>query len=110
MAQKMSDGIVRARTVLDCVLHLQHHGTTLAMQQLEQTEPELANYLLETLTTIYHSLGKLHASAAKTRKVYRQLEVMTLVCIEALRRSHAELWQQQIEGPPGENVPDQNQT
>ena len=106
MTQKMSDGILRPRTVLDCVLHLQHHGTTLAMQQLEQTEPELANYLLETLTAIHQNLGNLHAPAAKTRTVYRQVEVMTLVCIDALRRSHAELWQQQIEGSPGPVVSD----
>jgi hypothetical protein len=106
MTKKMSDGIVRPRTVLDCVLHLQHHGTTLAIQLLEQTEPELANYLLETLTAIHQSLGNLQAPAAQTRRVYRQIKVMTLVCIEALRRSHSELWLQQIEGPAGPLVSD----
>ena len=72
----MADGIVHPRTVLDCVLHLQHHGTTPAQRQLEQMEPDLADYLLETLTAIHHCLFNLHAPAAKTRKVYRQVEVL----------------------------------
>jgi len=99
MPKKMSDGIVRPRTVLDCVLQLQHHGTMPAKQRLEETEPDLAEYLLESLTAVYHGLFNLHAPPVKTRKVYRQIEIMTLVCIEALRRSHAELWQQRIDDP-----------
>ena len=61
MPQKASDGIVRARTILDCVLQLQRQGTHSAMQRLEQTEPDLANYLFETLSAIHQSLLELHA-------------------------------------------------
>jgi hypothetical protein len=57
------------------------------MQRLEETEPELANYLFETLSEIHQNLFSLHGSGAKTRRVYRQVELMTLVCIESLRQS-----------------------
>ena len=105
MPQKASDGIVRARTVLDCVLQLQRQGTHSAMQRLEQTEPDLANYLFETLSAIHQSLLELHAPAARTRRAYRQIELMSLVCIEALRRSHAELWQDDVDQPAGSADP-----
>ena len=101
MPQKASDGIVRARTVLGCVLQLQRQGTRTAMQRLGQTEPDLANYLFETLSVIHQSLLELHAPAARTRRAYRQIELMSLVCIEALRRSHAELWQDDVDTPAG---------
>ena len=96
MPQKVSDGIVRPRTVLDCVLHLQRAGTQPAMQRLEETELELANYLFETLSEIHQNLFNLHGPGGKTRRVYRKVEFMTLVCIESLRQSHFELWQQQM--------------
>jgi hypothetical protein len=99
MPQKASDGIVHARTVLDCVLQLQRQGTQHAMLRLEQTEPDLANYLFETLSAIHQSLLELHAPASKAQRAYRQIELMSLVCIEALSRSHAELWQEQIDQP-----------
>ncbi len=99
MSRKASDGIVQARTVLDCVLRLQRQGTLHAMQQLEETEPDLANYLFETLSAFHHSLSKLPIPPPRVRRIYRQVEVMTFACIEALRQSHYELWQQQMDGP-----------
>jgi hypothetical protein len=98
MAQKMSDGMVRPRTVLDCVLQLQRHGTTPAMLRLEPTEPDLAEYLLESLSSIHHDLQRLHGPPGRTRRLYRQISVLILVCIESLRQSHYELWQQQMDG------------
>jgi hypothetical protein len=103
MSRKVSDGMVRPRIILDCVLQLQRSGTTPAMLRLEQTEPDLAEYLLESLSSIHHDLHRLHGPPSKTRRLYRQISVMTLVCIEALRQSHYELWQQQTEGGDGPN-------
>ena len=100
MPRKTSDGMVHPRTVLESVLRLQRDGTHAAMEHLEQTEPDLANYLFETLTTLYHELVALHGGPARTRRVYRQVELMTLVCIQSLRQSHYELWSQQMENPP----------
>ena len=106
MPRKMSDGIVDPRTVLDLVLQLQNHGTLAAMQQLEATEPELANYLFETLSSIHQQISSVCASSARTRRLYRQIELMALVCIQALRHSHAQLWQQQIDHPPSHGPAD----
>jgi hypothetical protein len=98
MPRKASDGIVHPRTVLDCVLQLQSQGTQQAMHQLEQTEPELANYLFESLSDVYHNLAALGGPPVRTRRVYRQIELIVLVCIQSLRQSHFELWQQQMDG------------
>jgi hypothetical protein len=76
------------------------------MQRLEETEPELANYLFETLSEIHQNLFNLHGSGAKARRVYRQVELMTLVCIESLRQSHFQLWQEQRGGSSVNDGPD----
>jgi hypothetical protein len=98
MPQKASDGIVHPRTVLEIVLQLQRQGTELAMRHLEQTEPELANYLFESLSDVYQNLSALGGSTSRTRRVYRQIELITLACIQSLRQSHYELWAGQMAG------------
>jgi hypothetical protein len=92
MSRKASDGMVHARTVLETVLQLQRQGTEPSMRQLEQSEPDLAEYLLESLSDLHQRLGALGGSPGRTRRVYRRMELMTLICIQALRKGHYELW------------------
>jgi hypothetical protein len=60
-----SDQHVTARMVLDAQLELERRGTGALMQHLEKTEPELANFVLETLSLIYSKLSNLGGTAAE---------------------------------------------
>lgn len=111
MPNKISDQIVQPRTVLETVLKLQTGNTQPVLLHLEQTEPDLTNYLLETLTAIHHNLISLHASSARTRKVYRQIEIMALVCILSLQQSYSEFLQADIaanDSPSATDIPQQS--
>jgi hypothetical protein len=75
------------------------------MRQLEATEPELAEYLFESLSAIYQKLLELNGPFRKTRRVYLQVQTMALVSIQALRHSHFELWRQTEAGAQRESKP-----
>lgn len=96
MAKKMSDGIIRPRTVLNCVLQLQRQGVTPAMQQLEETEPDLAEYLLGTLSNIHHELlglhGRLPGPAACTDRCLSWLWSASSHCGRATLNSGSSRW------------------
>lgn len=96
MARKLSDGMIHPQIVIDCVHRLQNCGIQPAIRNLEQAEPELANYLFETLSAIHQDLGHLRGPRGKTRRLYRQIELLTVACIESLRQSHYELWREQM--------------
>jgi hypothetical protein len=80
--------------ILQTLQELTRTGTTPVLEHLEQVEPDLASYLMETLTTIYHQILGLDGSAKKSRRIYRQVQSLALVCIIALRKGHYELWRQ----------------
>ena len=87
-----SDQQVTSKMILQTLQELTRTGTTPALEQLEQIEPDLASYLMETLTTIYHQILGLGGSAKKGKRVYRQIQMLAVVCIVALRKGHYELW------------------
>jgi len=97
-----SDQQVTSKMILQTLQELTRTGTTPILEQLEQVEPDLASYLMETLTTIYHQILGLGGSAKKSQKVYRQVQNLALVCIVALRKGHFELWRQ---NEPDEDSP-----
>lgn len=66
------------------------------MRHLEQTEPDLANFVLETLSLIFQRLSGLGGSPQKTQKAFRQVQTLLIVSIESLRRAHVELWKKQM--------------
>ena len=87
-----SDQQVTSKMILQTLQELTRTGTTPVLEQLEQVEPDLASYLMETMTTIYHQIIELGGSSKKSQKVYRQVQSLALVCIIALRKGHYELW------------------
>ena len=93
-----TDQQVTARMVLEAQLELERRGAAAFMQHLEKTEPELANFVLETLSLIYTKLSNLGGPPQKTKRVFRSVQALPLVSIEALRRGHLELWDKQM-GP-----------
>jgi hypothetical protein len=95
-----SDQQVHPRLILRALGRLQRQGRRVMLEELEQAEPELASYLMENLSLIHRRLSSQIASEAKLRGIHRRIEELCLVCLEALRQGHRELWQQSISGTP----------
>ena len=92
---KPSDQQVTAGAILRSVLELQRQGHDPAMEHLEQVEPDLAGYLMENLSLLHQALLGLGAAPKKTRRVYRLVQTLALVCVTSLRKAHFELWEEQ---------------
>ena len=58
-----------------------------AVRELEREEPELASYLMESASQLYGDLDRAVVSYRTVRSLHDQAVRMTLVCIEAIRRS-----------------------
>jgi hypothetical protein len=93
-----TDQHVSERMVLEAQLELERRGAGAFMRHLEKTEPELANFVLETLSLIYTKLSNLGGPPQKTKRAFRSVQTLLLVSIESLRRAHRELWEKQM-GP-----------
>ena len=91
-----TDQQVTARMVLEAQLELERRGAGAFMQHLEKTEPELANFVLETLSLIYSKLSNLGGPPRRTKRAFRSVQTLLLVSIEALRRGHLSLWEKQM--------------
>ncbi len=91
-----SDQQVHSRTILQSLLELQRQGITPAMSHLEKVEPDLASFLMESYSDIYQKLMALSGSPKKTQRVQKAIELLTMVCIVSLRKSHFELWEAQM--------------
>ena len=76
---------ITAQQVLDAVLELQRLGPDRALQRLEAHEPELSEYVLESLSALHHKLLKLGGRARTTRQVYLRAQQLALVSIAAVR-------------------------
>lgn len=98
-----SDRLVTSQHVLKAVMELERRGSAKMLSDLEALEPDLTEYLLETLSRLHHGLTRLGLSDCDTRKLYRRAEKAALVCITALRTAHHDLWQRdhgEAEPPP----------
>ena len=79
---------VSARDVLAATYECQRLGHRRVIEDLEQREPDLTEHLLEQITQFHHELLNAGLDARKTRKLYRSVEALTLVCIRALEIAH----------------------
>ena len=86
-----SDQQVTSQIILQTLQELSRLGTTPALEKLEQVEPDLASYLMESLSGIYHQMLGLGGSSKKTRRAYRQVQTLALVCILSMQKGHYEL-------------------
>ena len=93
-----TDQQVSARAVLDAVMELRRRGSRQALQELEQVEPDLASYLMESLSDVHQKLLALGGPAKASRRLYDDMQSLALVCIAALRKGHYELWRQSDAG------------
>lgn len=65
-----SDQLVHARMVLQAQMQLRKQGTDSVMQHLEQAEPDLAEYVMESLSLVHRTLLELGGSPKKSRRLY----------------------------------------
>ena len=93
-----SDQVVSARAVLDAEMSLRRLGSHRALHELEQVEPDLTSYLLESLTDIHQSILTLGGTSKASQRAFMEVQRLALVCINALRRGHFELWKQSDAG------------
>ena len=83
----LAPGSIAAAAVLEADLRMRGMGVRRAIRQLERDEPELAEYLMETSTRLYARLDRGCRNRRRVAVLHRQAVLMSLICIEALRRS-----------------------
>jgi hypothetical protein len=62
-------------------------GLTRTLHCLEEAEPDLAEHLMESATRLYGRLDRACPSHRRVRAIHTDAVLLTLICIEALRRS-----------------------
>ena len=87
-----SDRLVSPKLILESHLQLQRQGSGKMMAELEQLEPDLAEWLMENLSLIHQKLLTTGASPKRVQSVYRRIEGLVLVCLHAQRQAHHEFW------------------
>jgi len=95
-----SDQVVTAKDVLEALLRVQRTGPDPLLQELEQCEPDLSEYLMEQTTSLHHAIVELGAKPSRTRRISRQIEQTALVLVFSLRNAHLRLWQEQHANTP----------
>jgi hypothetical protein len=88
-----SDRLVTSQHILKAVMEYERRGSTKVLADLETLEPDMVEYLLESLTRLHYQLTRLGLSNADARKIYRPAEKTAVVCIMALRNAHRDLWE-----------------
>jgi hypothetical protein len=78
---------VSTRVLLEAVMELKRIGSGRALEKLEEAEPELGSYLMESLSDVHQQLLALGGRAKPSQRVFRDMRAICLVCISALRHS-----------------------
>jgi len=76
---------VSAAAVLRALSEVRRRGAWPLIQELDGTEPDLANFLMEELSAIHHTIAKTPAGPKTIRRLQRQVQDLVVVCVLALR-------------------------
>lgn len=76
-----SSPVVSARDVLNALSEIRRRGQWPLFQELESIEPDLAEFVLEEITSIHHTLLKTGARPKAVRRFQRQVQSLVLVCV-----------------------------
>ena len=95
-----SDQQVSSKLILQALMQVKRQGTLPSIQKLEQTEPDMAAFVLENLSLLNTKLQEFGHQPQQTRRLYRQFEAFVVVCIESLRAAHYQLWKSQAQSSP----------
>ena len=77
---------VNARMILRALAEVRRKGNQRTLEELEKSEPDLAEHLMEGASAVYHDLLELGAPAKQTQRLYQKIEALVLVCVMAARR------------------------
>lgn len=99
------DRMVTAGHVLKSVMEVERRGSRRILSEWEAREPDLTEYMLESLTALHHKLVGAGLSHAQARRLYRKAETILLVSIMALRRAQREAWGDGDDEPPAPPLP-----
>lgn len=103
-----SDGIVTARLILRVASRIQRDRGRQAMQQLDDQEPELSEYVLEQLSDLHHRLWAMGLSERRAQALYRRLETLVLTAVTAQRLACGDLLEGLTEQTPPAKPPASN--
>lgn len=82
-----SDGTLQpritARDVLKAISEIRRRTHWPLLQELEAAEPELAEFVLEELSAIHHTLLQTRARPKTVRRLQEQVQSLVLVCLLA---------------------------
>lgn len=95
-----SDRLITAEHILKAVMEYDRRGSRRVLSEWEKLEPDMAEFLMESLTRLYHRLTDLGLAGSDARKVLRRAEKSALVCVIAQRNAHRELWERDQGEPP----------
>jgi hypothetical protein len=91
------DRLVDAKAILEALSELKRRGNKVVMAELESIEPELAAFVMEELSLVYHRLSKTDVKSRALREQYRQIESLILVSILSLRKAQLRLWDGELD-------------
>ncbi|HZZ42847.1 MAG TPA: hypothetical protein VFE58_07905 [Tepidisphaeraceae bacterium] len=106
-----SDHLVGAKLILRAQLEVERRGVEGILSELEQVEPDLAEFAIERMCDLHRRLLNLRSRPKATQRIHRQMQALVLTSILALRKGHYELWQNQegeegsAEDPPASSDP-----
>ena len=84
-APKPSNPTVTARDILNALSEIRRRKQWPLFQELEAAEPDLAEWVLEEITAIHHTLLQTGARPKVVRRLQRQAQNLALVCVLATR-------------------------
>src|SRR5680860_1696802 len=87
-----SDGMVTSQMVLRALTQVQRDRGKLAAEQLEQQEPDLAEFVFEQLTDLQHRLWNAGLDDARARELGRLCQEIVFTALLATRQAHSEAW------------------
>ena len=100
-----SDQQVTAKQILRALERIKRRGSMTLLEELETIEPDLAEYVMESLSHVHQQLLEQGVSARHTHRLYRQVRRLVMVAITSLRLAHYELWRD-ISPQPDDDNPD----
>ena len=86
MSDARSPPTVTARDVLNALSEIRRRKHWPLLQELESAEPQLAEYLLEEISAIHHTLLEAGSPPRIVRRLQRQVQSLVLVCLLAPRK------------------------
>ena len=76
---------VTARDVLNALSVIRRRKHWPLLQELEKEQPDLAEFVLETISAINHTLHQTGVRPRTVRRMQRQVQSLVLVCLLAPR-------------------------